>query len=493
MSNSPSPKMKKKQKRRRKKKNKVGKENNNLNIENSTTIDLNPILPEENLSEFKDKVGAEDALANGMKQKKRRKKKNKVQQENNNLNCNQTCDIKNSETTDLNSRLQEENLSEFKEKVVAEDALANGMNNSSPMIITEQKRRRKKKNKNKVQQENNNLNCMETSDFEKSTNGINNLSPESTTELKSNGDPQENNKLNCKKTCDIEKSTIDINNNSSPKSKRKRKRNGDPQESNKLNSKKTCDIKMSTIDGPKALQIPPTGISVGCLKKKLLVLDVNGLLADIVPSPRPKDIKADAIIAKKALFKRPFYKEFLNFCFEKFDVAVWSSRLGVNVKLVVDYLMGKMKQKLIFCWDLSHCTHTGFNTLEDKYKPLVVKDLRKIWEKHDPNLPWKKGYYNESNTLLLDDSPYKGLLNPPYNSIFPHSFTYKNQDDKSLAVGGDLREYLEGLANAEDMLKYVEQHPFGQERLTEESKSWNFYSKVIDKLSAGQPKRSGVL
>lgn len=61
------------------------------------------------------------------------------------------------------------------------------------------------------------------------------------------------------------------------------------------------------------------------------------------------------------------------------------------------------------------------------------------------------------------------------------------------AVGGDLREYLEGLANAEDMLKYVEQHPFGQERLTEESKSWNFYSKVIDKLSAGQPKRSGVL
>lgn len=28
--------------------------------------DLNPILPEENLSEFKDKVGAEDALANGM-------------------------------------------------------------------------------------------------------------------------------------------------------------------------------------------------------------------------------------------------------------------------------------------------------------------------------------------------------------------------------------------------------------------------------------------
>lgn len=65
-----------------------------------------------------------------------------------------------------------------------------------------------------------------------------------------------------------------------------------------------------------------------------------------------------------------------------------------------------------FFQDLSHCTATKFKTLKDKHKPIVFKELRKIWEKHDPNLPWEKGYYNESNTLLLDDSPYKALLNP---------------------------------------------------------------------------------
>jgi hypothetical protein len=65
-----------------------------------------------------------------------------------------------------------------------------------------------------------------------------------------------------------------------------------------------------------------------------------------------------------------------------------------------------------FFQDLSHCTATKFKTLEDKHKPIVFKELRKIWEKHDPTLPWEKGYYNESNTLLLDDSPYKALLNP---------------------------------------------------------------------------------
>lgn len=62
--------------------------------------------------------------------------------------------------------------------------------------------------------------------------------------------------------------------------------------------------------------------------------------------------------------------------------------------------------------DLSHCTGTGFKTLENKHKELVFKELRKLWEKHDANLPWGKGCYNASNTLLLDDSPYKALLNP---------------------------------------------------------------------------------
>lgn len=74
--------------------------------------------------------------------------------------------------------------------------------------------------------------------------------------------------------------------------------------------------------------------------------------------------------------------------------------------------------------DYSHCTQTSFRTLENKHKPLVFKDLRKIWEKNDPNLPWEKGYFNETNTLLLDDSPYKALLNPVNKqTFFPSLFS----------------------------------------------------------------------
>jgi len=60
----------------------------------------------------------------------------------------------------------------------------------------------------------------------------------------------------------------------------------------------------------------------------------------------------------------------------------------------------------------SHCTTTRFTTVENIYKPLVFKELRKLWDKEEPDLPWEKGEFNESNTLLIDDSPYKALMNP---------------------------------------------------------------------------------
>jgi len=57
------------------------------------------------------------------------------------------------------------------------------------------------------------------------------------------------------------------------------------------------------------------------------------------------------------------------------------------------------------------------------------------------------------------------------------------------AADGDLRQYLDGLATAENMQKYVEQHPFGQERIAETSESWDFYLNVINSLSVCQPKK----
>jgi len=56
---------------------------------------------------------------------------------------------------------------------------------------------------------------------------------------------------------------------------------------------------------------------------------------------------------------------------------------------------------------------------------------------------------------------------------------YNNKKCFLLAADGDLRQYLDGLATAENMQKYVEQHPFGQERITQTSESWDFYFNVF--------------
>lgn len=62
--------------------------------------------------------------------------------------------------------------------------------------------------------------------------------------------------------------------------------------------------------------------------------------------------------------------------------------------------------------DISHCFDTGFGTVEKRDKPIILKDLRRLWEKHVPNLPWERGDFAASNTLLLDNHPCTALLNP---------------------------------------------------------------------------------
>ena len=62
--------------------------------------------------------------------------------------------------------------------------------------------------------------------------------------------------------------------------------------------------------------------------------------------------------------------------------------------------------------DQDDCTDSGFSTKENKNKPIFFKELKKLWDNESSNLPWRKGQYSSSNTILIDDKPYKALLNP---------------------------------------------------------------------------------
>ncbi|XP_020269193.1 uncharacterized protein LOC109844534 [Asparagus officinalis] len=216
-------------------------------------------------------------------------------------------------------------------------------------------------------------------------------------------------------------------------------------------------------------------------RKKLIVLDLNGLLADFVLDNRNVH-KAPKKVGGKAVFKRPFCDDFLKYCFETFEIGVWSSRRKYNVDGALDYIMGDNRHKLLFCWDQSHCTYTGFKTRENVHKPLVLKELKKLWLKEESDLPWEKGDYSPSNTLLVDDSPYKALCNPPNTGIFPYPYHFDDENDTSLGPGGDLRIYLERLSEANDVQLYVQENPFGQPAITKNDSSWEFYLQIIEKV-----------
>ncbi|KAG6517916.1 hypothetical protein ZIOFF_021315 [Zingiber officinale] len=234
--------------------------------------------------------------------------------------------------------------------------------------------------------------------------------------------------------------------------------------------------------------LPNTEKSSKFSRKKLIVLDLNGLLADINQDYRNAH-KAHSKVGGKLVFKRPFCDDFLKFCFERFNVGVWSSRRRYNVDSVVEYLMGDLKNKLLFCWvrdlitlDQSKCTDTGCVTIDNIHKPLLLKELNKLWDKEDPDLPWEKGEYSASNTLLIDDSPYKALCNPPHTAIFPDPYSFTNKDDDFLGPEGRLRHYLEGLAMADDVQLYIQANPFGQNPIADSNPSWKFYHQIIDKI-----------
>ncbi|XP_059462717.1 uncharacterized protein LOC132191645 [Corylus avellana] len=80
-------------------------------------------------------------------------------------------------------------------------------------------------------------------------------------------------------------------------------------------------------------------------------------------------------------------------------------------------IMKGLRSKLLFAWDQEECTDSGFKALENKRKPIFLKELKKLADN-------RRIQYSASNTLLIDDNPYKALLNPPHTSIFPIEYKF---------------------------------------------------------------------
>ncbi|KZV48935.1 hypothetical protein F511_09531, partial [Dorcoceras hygrometricum] len=180
------------------------------------------------------------------------------------------------------------------------------------------------------------------------------------------------------------------------------------------------------------------------------------------------------------VFKRPFCTEFLKFCFERFEVGLWSSARGHNIDGVLNNITGGMRSKLLFVWSQAECSESGFYCLDKPYKPLFLKNLKSLWEMRYIT----RGQYSSSNTLLIDDEPHTCLLNPPNTDIFPDPYKKHDTTDAFLGPNGELRKFLGGLADADvDVPSYVKDHPIGKPAITSSHPDWEYYERLVHNFS----------
>ncbi|CAI9094727.1 OLC1v1030514C1 [Oldenlandia corymbosa var. corymbosa] len=100
-----------------------------------------------------------------------------------------------------------------------------------------------------------------------------------------------------------------------------------------------------------------------------------------------------------SVFKRKYSDEFLEFCFERFHVAIWSSRKWENLDPILQNLFPSARDRFICRYSQEQCC---------KVNQVFCKDLTRIWV---DLRAMKYGKFDESNTLLADDSIEKSVRN----------------------------------------------------------------------------------
>ena len=144
------------------------------------------------------------------------------------------------------------------------------------------------------------------------------------------------------------------------------------------------------------------------VRRRLLILDMNGLLChrkhvSELHGGIPEEI---LVLAQRRgnqfVWARPYVDEFLRYCVDRFDVAIWSSATQQRLMEFMPAVVAEdVYRRLAFVWSQDQCDH-------DTQDPtLWKKDLRRVY-KHFPQ-------QQEEDVLLLDDVVEKVRNNEPYS------------------------------------------------------------------------------
>ncbi|KAF9898451.1 hypothetical protein BX616_004009 [Lobosporangium transversale] len=203
----------------------------------------------------------------------------------------------------------------------------------------------------------------------------------------------------------------------------------------------------------------PALLDMGPFPRKLVVLDLNGTL-----------FYRSFHRNRKTIHQRPFLRTFLNFLFQRFRVMVWSSARQSSVDAMLEAGFADLRTNLDRVWSREHF---GMAASEYNRKVLTLKDLSRVWmeiedeRKNAAESEMRPGgryatRYDQTNTILIDDSVDKSQLQPQ-NCIVVTSFNRAQWDlgkDEELIK---VMAYMKQLIPQQNVSAYMKKHPFNSE------------------------------
>jgi hypothetical protein len=181
-------------------------------------------------------------------------------------------------------------------------------------------------------------------------------------------------------------------------------------------------------------------------------------------------------------------REFLIHSASNFSVVFWTSMNTDNLERHFATLflhapeLGKDCPRFIQNWyDVS--TYTDLDNVE---RPFFLKRIARMLG--DSMGLGGRGATTE-NTLLVDDTPYKNVLNDPYNIVHPMTFTYfmEKNTKKRPYLTYQIWPFLKGLKESGlPVPVYCIQHSlFGSRRLFSRDEEYERYKTVIPRDHRG--------
>ncbi|KAF5712904.1 hypothetical protein FMUND_8182 [Fusarium mundagurra] len=183
-------------------------------------------------------------------------------------------------------------------------------------------------------------------------------------------------------------------------------------------------------------------------RRILIIMDLNGTLLYRPNKRRPFDF-----------VERPHAKTFMKYCLDAFHVAIWSSARPENVNRMVEQLLTpEQRERVLVVWG-----RDSFGLSEGDYnaKVQVYKRLTTVWT--NPRVraahpqAHKGGLWNQSNTILVDDSLEKGR-SEPFNTLTLPEFSGLSTEMPDVLP--QVHDYLNELAYQGDISRFVRQSPF---------------------------------